>query len=81
MSRHARISVAAAVAAALASPLALAQTPPAAAAGDIDEVVVFGRAEKLIGAADASSEGAVAGADLSVRPMLRVAELLEAVPG
>jgi outer membrane receptor protein involved in Fe transport len=43
--------------------------------------VVFGRAEKLIGTADAASEGAVAGADLSVRPMLRVAELLEAVPG
>jgi outer membrane receptor protein involved in Fe transport len=47
----------------------------------LDEVVVFGRGEELIGAADAASEGAVAGADLSVRPMLRVAELLEAVPG
>src|SRR5262245_37712270 len=47
----------------------------------LDEVVVFGRGEELIGTADAASEGAVAGADLSVRPMLRVAELLEAVPG
>lgn len=81
MSPQASFPVAAAVAAALASPLALAQSPPAGSGGDIDEVVIFGRAEKLIGAADASSEGAVAGADLSVRPMLRVAELLEAVPG
>jgi outer membrane receptor protein involved in Fe transport len=47
----------------------------------VDEVVIFGRAEKLIGTADAASEGTVGGADLSVRPMLRVAELLEAVPG
>ena len=29
----------------------------------------------------AASEGTVGGADLLVRPMLRVAELLEAVPG
>jgi outer membrane receptor protein involved in Fe transport len=48
---------------------------------ELSEVVVFGRGEQLIGTADAASEGAVAGADLSVRPMLRVAELLEAVPG
>ena len=54
----------------------------AAAAEDVlEEVVVFGRGEALIGKADAASEGAVGGADLSVRPLLRVAELLEAVPG
>jgi outer membrane receptor protein involved in Fe transport len=53
-----------------------------AMAGDVlEEVVVFGRGEALIGKADAASEGAVGGADLSVRPLLRVAELLEAVPG
>jgi outer membrane receptor protein involved in Fe transport len=45
------------------------------------EVLIFGRGEELIGRADAASEGAVGGADLSVRPLLRVAELLEAVPG
>jgi outer membrane receptor protein involved in Fe transport len=51
-------------------------------AGDVlEEVVVFARGEALIGKADAASEGAVGGADLSVRPLLRVAELLEAVPG
>lgn len=47
----------------------------------LEEVVVFGRAEQLIGTAGAASEGAVAGDDLLVRPMLRVADLLEAVPG
>ncbi|MEN9704494.1 MAG: hypothetical protein RLZZ393_373 [Pseudomonadota bacterium] len=48
---------------------------------ELDEIIVFGRAEHLIGMAAAASEGTVAGADLAVRPMLRVAELLEAVPG
>lgn len=47
----------------------------------LDEVVVFGRGEELIGHAEAASEGTVGGADLSVRPLLRVAELLEVVPG
>src|SRR5690606_28859571 len=46
-----------------------------------DEVVVFGRARDLVGTAEAASEGSVGGADLLVRPMLKVAELLEAVPG
>jgi outer membrane receptor protein involved in Fe transport len=47
----------------------------------LDEVIIFGRAEALIGIADAASEGTVGGDDLLVRPMLRTAELLEAVPG
>jgi outer membrane receptor protein involved in Fe transport len=51
------------------------------AAETLEEVIVFGRGERLIGQADAASEGAVGGADLSVRPLLRVAELLEVVPG
>ncbi|WP_340313903.1 TonB-dependent receptor [Rhizorhabdus argentea] len=63
---------------------ALAQTqegqaaPAPEPAGDI---VVFGRGEAKIGVAHAASEGTIAGADLLVRPLLRVAELLEAVPG
>jgi outer membrane receptor protein involved in Fe transport len=44
-------------------------------------VIVFGRATQLLGAAEAASQGSVAGADLLVRPMLKTAELLEAVPG
>jgi outer membrane receptor protein involved in Fe transport len=47
----------------------------------LEEVVIFARGENLIGKASAASEGAVGGADLTVRPMLRVAELLEVVPG
>lgn len=54
---------------------------PAFGADVLEEVVVFARGEALIGRAEAASEGAVGGADLSVRPLLRVAELLEAVPG
>jgi outer membrane receptor protein involved in Fe transport len=53
----------------------------ALAAETLEEVIVFGRGERLIGTAEAASEGAVGGADLSVRPLLRVAELLEVVPG
>lgn len=44
-------------------------------------IVVFGRGEGRIGVAHAASEGTLSGADLLVRPLLRTAELLEAVPG
>jgi len=57
---------------------------PAAAEGSVgesDAIIVYGRAERHIGVAGAASEGSVAGADLEVRPLLRAAELLEAVPG
>jgi outer membrane receptor protein involved in Fe transport len=53
----------------------------ASAQNVLEEVVVFARGEQQIGRASAASEGAVGGADLSVRPLLRVAELLEVVPG
>ena len=46
-----------------------------------ETVLVFGRAERQIGIAGAASQGTVGGADLTVRPILRTAELLEAVPG
>jgi outer membrane receptor protein involved in Fe transport len=52
-----------------------------AATGEVNEVVIFARGEEQVGVAVAASEGAVGGADLLVRPLLRVAELLEAVPG
>ena len=66
---------------ALAGPGVAATLPPPAADSDLQEVVVFGRGERLIGRAEAASEGTIGGADLAVRPLLRVAELLEAVPG
>ncbi len=47
----------------------------------VGQIVVFGRGEAKIGIAKSASEGTVAGSDLLVRPLLRVAELLEAVPG
>ncbi|MBP6112006.1 MAG: TonB-dependent receptor [Sphingobium sp.] len=46
-----------------------------------NDIVVFGRAESKIGIAHSASEGSLAGSDLLVRPLLRTAELLEAVPG
>jgi hypothetical protein len=65
--------------------ISLAVPPALAAEGDdgkpLEEVVIFARGENLIGLAQAASEGAVGGADLTVRPLLRVAELLEVVPG
>lgn len=63
---------------------ALADEDPAVATADaagVAEVVIFGRGEAKIGIAHAASEGSVAGSDLLVRPLLRTAELLEAVPG
>src|SRR5512145_47691 len=88
-SANLRLSTMAAVVLALATPLAFAQqgqpppaAQPAAQSNDgLEEIVVFGRSLELVGRAEAASEGTVAGADLLVRPMLRVAELLEAVPG
>lgn len=58
-----------------------AMAEDAATADDTNGIVVFGRGEAKIGEAHAASEGSVAGSDLLVRPLLRVAELLEAVPG
>ncbi len=49
--------------------------------GPLEEVIVFGRGIALLGTAEAASEGSVGGADLLVKPMLRTADLLEAVPG
>ncbi|CDO37799.1 TonB-dependent receptor [Novosphingobium sp. KN65.2] len=52
-----------------------------AAGYSADAIVVYGRSEQRIGIAGAASEGAVAGADIEIRPLLRPAELLEATPG
>jgi outer membrane receptor protein involved in Fe transport len=68
-----------------AAPPSAAEAPasgvPAPSAEEPETIVVFGRNLELLGTADAASEGSVGGADLLVRPMLKVAELLEAVPG
>jgi hypothetical protein len=78
----AAVNVAAAQAAQdTSTPPAEQQQLQAPSADQPEEIVVFGRSMELLGRADAASEGTVGGADLLVRPMLRVAELLEAVPG
>ncbi len=46
-----------------------------------EEVVVWGRAIDLVGAADSASEGIVGYDDLTNRPLLRVGELVEVIPG
>lgn len=53
------------------------------AAGELGKVsiVVTGRATDLIGSATAASEGIVGKVDLDDRPIQRIAELLEVIPG
>jgi outer membrane receptor protein involved in Fe transport len=47
----------------------------------LEEILVFGRAIDLVGAADSASEGIVGYDDLTTRPLLRVGELVEVIPG
>ena len=47
----------------------------------LDEVVVMGRADSLIGIADSASEGNIGQPQLETRPILRPGEVLETVPG
>lgn len=49
--------------------------------GSASTIIVTGRAQHRIGEAVAASEGGISGEELAVRPLLRPAELLEAVPG
>lgn len=65
--------------------LALAATAADAAdeirAPALEEVVVYGRAQQLLGIAGSASEGVVGYDDLGLPPLLRVGELAESVPG
>ena len=82
--RRALATVAPCVLLQIAAPPALAQSSPATPSADeakASDIVVFGRGELKIGTAQSASEGTISGSDLLVRPLLRVAELLEAVPG
>ncbi len=47
----------------------------------VEELIVYGRSQEVIGVADSASEGVVAYDDIRLPPMLRVGELAEAVPG
>jgi hypothetical protein len=52
------------------------ESPP-----DITEIFVWGRGIELLGDADSGSHGIVSNADFSTRPLMRVGELVEVVPG
>ena len=54
---------------------------PGAASAQSEVVVVYGRANAQIGLAGSASEGLVGYDDIRLQPMLRVGELVEAVPG
>ncbi|HJN95762.1 MAG: TonB-dependent receptor [Gammaproteobacteria bacterium] len=47
----------------------------------IEEVVIWGRSLQQLGTADSASQGVVGYNDFSTRPIARVAELVEVVPG
>ncbi|MEE4661602.1 MAG: TonB-dependent receptor [Halieaceae bacterium] len=47
----------------------------------LEEVFVFGRAQQQVGVANTASEGLVGYDDIQLPPLLRVGELVEAVPG
>lgn len=53
----------------------------AADRAEVEEIVVYGRAERLIGHAVSASEGLIGYDDIQLPPLLRVGELVEAVPG
>jgi outer membrane cobalamin receptor len=59
----------------------LAATSLGSYAATVEELVVFGRAEERIGTAQSASEGLVGYDDIQLPPLLRVGELVEAVPG
>ena len=75
------LSVGAVLCATLAVPGAAHQRPEAEQERLIEETVVYGRAERQIGAAGTASEGRIGYADIHLPPLLRVGELVESMPG
>ena len=63
------------------APPADQMSPEAAEESGKVSIVVTGRATDLIGSATAASEGIVGKVDLEDRPIQRIAELLEVIPG
>ncbi|GAB1257389.1 TonB-dependent receptor [Aurantivibrio plasticivorans] len=48
---------------------------------EMEEILVTGRQQNLVGEASSASEGVVSQAELEIRPLLRTGEVLETVPG
>lgn len=61
--------------------LIAASAPAIAQAQAVEAISVWGRRANELGRATSASEGRIAYADFSVRPLLRPGELVEAVPG
>ena len=59
--------------------LASAAEPPAPT--QLEAVVVTGRADSLIGTATSSNEGVIGAEQLARRPLQRVGEIVETIPG
>jgi outer membrane receptor protein involved in Fe transport len=59
----------------------LAQNDFDSADTDIEELVIWGRSLLLLGTANSASQGVVGYDDFSTRPLARVAELVEVIPG
>jgi outer membrane receptor protein involved in Fe transport len=72
-----------ALAAGVAATGATAQetTPTSASKLEVEEIVVTGRSQSLVGVAESASQGTVGAEQLDLRPTLRVGEVLETVPG
>lgn len=75
------VAVAFLSAAALASAPASAQSAPPDDANPRDDIIVYGRAIEQVGIASTATEGTVGYADFENRPIARVGELAENVPG
>ena len=68
-------------AAAASAEKSAAESVASAGAITVEEIVVTGRAESLLGAAESASQGTVGAEQLAQRPLFRVGEVLESVPG
>lgn len=78
-----RLSLPSSLGPALGIGLALVTMPALAAQGSgaLEEVVVIGRSQSLLGLTSSASQGVIGAADLAQRPILRSGELLEVIPG
>ena len=66
----------------VASPqFVLAETEDPVVGPIFESIIVWGRGTEMLGAADSGSQGLAGNADFSTRPMMRVGELVEVVPG
>ena len=60
---------------------AFAQDSSATKPAELDEVIVAGKAEDLLGVAPAASKGQASNEELTSRPVMRRGEILESIPG